>query len=150
MSWATKESLGIQDHRDPEEGKDLQDYLVKKGIQVPRGILGLQGQMAQKDQMVPEDSRENLVMQEKEVHGVSKGQEDSLVVLVPMAMVTREEKARRVNLDSLAILVCKEKTVIQAVEERRGPRESEGRGAVLDFLGLLELQVTKAHQEKWA
>lgn len=54
------------------------------------------------------------------------------------------------NLDSLAILACKEKMVIQAVEERRGPRESEGRGAVLDFLGLLELQVTKAHQEKWA
>lgn len=82
VSWATKESLGIQAHRDPEEGKDLQDHLVKKGIQVPRGIVGLQGQMAQKEQMVPEDSRENSVTQEKEVHGVSKGQEDSLVALV--------------------------------------------------------------------
>lgn len=81
---------------------------------------------------------------------VSKGQEGSLVFLVQMDTVIREEKARRVNLDSLAILVCKEKMVTQAVEERRGPRESEGRGAILDFLGLLELQVTKAHQEKWA
>lgn len=55
MSWAPKESLDIQAHRDPEEGKDHQEFLVRKGIRVPRGILGLQGQMAQKDQMDPED-----------------------------------------------------------------------------------------------
>lgn len=55
MSWVPEESLGIQAHRDPEEGKDHQDFSVKKGIRVPRGILGFQGQVAQKDQMDPED-----------------------------------------------------------------------------------------------
>lgn len=55
VSWVPEESLGIQAHRDPEEGKDHQDFSVKKGIRVPRGILGFQGQVAQKDQMDPED-----------------------------------------------------------------------------------------------
>lgn len=55
VNWVLKESLGIQAHRDLEECKDHLDFLAKKGTWVPRGILGLQGQMAQKDELDPEE-----------------------------------------------------------------------------------------------
>lgn len=55
VSRVPKESLGIQAHRDPEEGKDHRDFLAKKGVWVPRGPLGLQGRMAQKDKLDPEE-----------------------------------------------------------------------------------------------
>lgn len=90
------------------------------------------------------------MLQEKEAPGVNKDQGDNLVFLVPMDMDFQEEKAQRVNLDSLAILAHKEKMVIQAVEERRGQRESEGRGVMLASQDLLELQVTKALQDPGA
>lgn len=89
-------------------------------------------------------------MQEKEAHRVSKDQEDNLVFLVPMDMDIQEEKEQRVNLDFLAVLAHKEKMVTQAIEERRGQRESEGRGVMLAFQDLLELQVTKALQDQGA
>lgn len=56
-------------------------------------------------------------MQEREAHQVSEDQEGSLVFMVKMVMVIQEEKARRVNPDSLALLVHREKMATQAAEE---------------------------------
>lgn len=87
-------------------------------------------------------------MQEEEAHGASKDQEGNLVILVLMGMDIQEEKEQRADLDFLAIPAQKEKMVTQAIEERRGQRESEGRGVMLAFLDLLELQVTEALQDQ--
>lgn len=86
-------------------------------------------------------------MQDREAYGVNRDQEGNLVFLVLMDMDVQEEKEERVNLDFLAILAQKGKLVTQATEESRGRRESEGRGVVLAFQDLLELQVSKAHQD---
>lgn len=144
VKGVTKESLDIQAHRDQKEGKDRQELLDKKAYGVRRGILGLQGHKVQKEKLDQEEGRGIMVLQEKEAHGVSKDQEGDLVILVPMDMDIQEEKEQRVNLGFLAILAQKEKMVTQAIEERRGQRELEGRGVILAFLDLLELQVTKA------
>lgn len=87
-------------------------------------------------------------MQEEEAQGASKDQEGNLVILVLMGMDVQEEKAQRADLDFLAIPAQKEKMVTRAIEERRGQRESEGRGVMLAFLDLLELQVTEALQDQ--
>lgn len=50
-----KESLGIQAHRDREEGKDHQELLDKKAYRVLRGILGFQGQMVQQEKLDQEE-----------------------------------------------------------------------------------------------
>lgn len=148
VNEVTKESLDIQAHRDQKEGKDHQELLDRKAYGVFRGILGLQGHKVQKEKLDQGEGREIMVMPEKKARGVSKDQEGNLVILVPMDMDIQEEKEQRVNLDFLAILAQKEKMVTQAIEERRGQRESEGRGVILAFLDLLELQVTKALQDK--
>lgn len=89
-------------------------------------------------------------MQEKEDCWVDKDQEGNLVFLVQMDMDIQEAKEQRVTLDFLATLAHKEKMVTQATQERRGQREPEGRGVMLDFLDLLELLVTQALQDQWA
>ncbi|EPY74448.1 collagen alpha-4(VI) chain-like protein [Camelus ferus] len=102
VNKVTQESLGIQAHRDQEEGKDRQELWEKKAHRVLR------------------------------------------VFLAQMDMDIQEEKEQRVNLDFLATLVHKEKMVIQAPKEKRGQKESEGRGSKVPMgeagadLGALE------------
>lgn len=51
MKVVTTENLGIQAHRDQEEGKDHQELLDKRAYRELGGILDLQGQMVQKEKL---------------------------------------------------------------------------------------------------